>query len=665
MAKEAGFCFGVKRALDLAYKNINTDTYSFGPLIHNPQVVADLETQGIKSISEIKTLEKGNTLIIRSHGVGPQIFKKAKQKAINIVDGTCPFVKKAQMIAYKLHEDGYKVIIVGNSNHPEVQGIRDWAKDAYIISSVDDAKLLPEINKAGILSQTTLPEKSYNEIINYLQSKINNLKVHNTICLATHLRQEATSELAPKVDMMVVIGGYDSANTCKLADLCQNLGTPTIHIEQAKELKSNMFEGINKIGVTAGASTPDWIIEEVMLKMVEFSEEKNNEVQEGLAAENVNDVPSIKKGDIITATIVQVDEDQIMVDVGGKSEGIVPKGEISATGDIEDLQLGDKIDVFVIKAENEEGNPILSKRRADRLKAWEAIEAAFENNSEIKGDAVEVVKGGILVNVGVRGFVPASLVERGYVENLEEYIGKELRMRVIELDKSKNKVVLSQKAILDEEFQLKKQETWVNLEVGQVKSGLVRRLTNFGAFVDIGGVDGLLHVSEISWGRVDHPKDVLEENQEINVVILGLDRDNEKVSLGLKQLSQNPWENAATKYQLNSIVTGKVLRIAPFGAFVEVEPGIEGLVHISQISNEHVEKTEDVLSVGDEVEVKVLKVDTDAQRMSLSIKEAKPKVSAPVKKKEEKEEYVTGSNDGGFTIGDLYGDLLKGNANKS
>ena len=685
VAKESGFCFGVKRAIKLAYKHIeDNNTYSYGPLIHNPQVIADLEARGVRCVEDIRDLKPGAKLIIRSHGAGPQIFEKAQNLELKIVDGTCPFVSKAQEIAHKLHKDGYNVIIVGDKNHPEVQGIRDWAQCAYIVASLDEAKTLPEMDKAGILAQTTLPEKIFLNVVEFLQYKVKYIKVHNTICRATYMRQLGAKELAPRVDLMVVIGGYNSANTGKLVDLCQGMGTSTIHIEHAHELRADMFYGIKIVGVTAGASTPDWIIEEVVLKMVEFSDDQNKEVQGETVAENNNDTPSaavseeldvqgnayipsvanFQKGDIITGKVVQVNGEQILVDVGGKSEGIIPKGEISAMGDVVDLKPGDKIEVFVIKPENEEGHPILSKRRADRRRAWETIEDAFEKNTELLGKAVEVVKGGILVDIGIRGFVPASLVERGYVENLEEYIGKDLRLKVIELDKTKNKVVLSQKVVLDEEFSKQKQDTWNNIEVGQVKKGIVRRLTDFGAFVDIGGVDGLLHVSEISWGRVDHPRDVLQENQEIDVVVLGVDKNTEKVSLGLKQLQENPWKAAATKYPVGSIVKGKVLRIAPFGAFVEIEPGVEGLVHISQLSNEHVEKTEDVLSVGDEVDVKVLSVDTEAQRMSLSIKDAQPKKPAPQKKKEEKkEEYIT-TNDGGFTIGDLYGDLLKGNGEK-
>lgn len=694
VAKEAGFCFGVKRAIDLAYKNIENNIFSLGPLIHNPQVVEDLNNKGLKKVNNISEIPDGETVLIRSHGVGPQIFLEAKQKNLKVINGTCPFVEKAQKIAKKLAEENYIVVIVGDKNHPEVQGISEWASSSrktYVIADEIEAEKLPQMDKVGVLAQTTLPENNFNKVVKILKKKCDIIKVHNSICRATRARQEAAREIAPIVDTMVVIGGRNSANTGKLVKLCREMGTTTYHIEHADELQKSMFNNVKVVGVTAGASTPDWIIEEVVLKMVEFNEEKDvqqeeievketpqeeaqevapeaSEAQESVADEDQNqimtEVSNFKKGDIITGTVVQIDDEQILVDIGGKSEGIIPKGEISLDGETPDLKPGDEIEVFVIKSENEEGNPILSKRRADRRRAWETVQNAFENDLEIKGKAVEVVKGGVLVDVGIRGFVPASLVERGYVENLEDYVGKDLRLKVIELDKNKNKVVLSQKKVLDEEYEAKKKETWENIEVGQVVHGIVRRLTDFGAFIDIGGVDGLLHVSEISWGRVEHPKDVLQENQEIDVVILGIDREAEKVSLGLKQLQENPWKSAGKNYPVGTVVKGKVLRIAPFGAFVEVEPGVEGLVHISQLAEEHVEKTEDVVAIGDEVEVKVLSVDTEAQRMSLSIKEAKPKKQAPPKKKEEKkEEYITSTNssESGVTIGDLYGDLLKGN----
>ena len=728
VAEHAGFCFGVKRAIEMAESSLSDlegPKHSLGPLIHNPQTVALLETKGIKPIGDIRNIEKGN-IILRSHGVSPETIEIADSLGLNIVDATCPFVKRAQRLAEALYKDGYKVVVVGDANHPEVIALVGWTRgNAVVIEDAEKAAALPEYPKIGAIAQTTQTESNFLKVIEVLREKAKDFVVYNTICHATRDRQEAAMELAGKMDVMIVVGGRNSSNTQKLAKVCENTGTLTYHIENAEELSPRWFHDRLRVGVTAGASTPDWIIEEVVERMKEFDE--FNEFEEDVTKEeNITEVAdensaaepedeyaieeigisgieetvadetetspseslldedatsqaveahlaenlkSIRRGEIVTGTVVQINENEVLVDVGGKSEGIIPLNELSLvnTGDpLEGINVGDKIEVQVLRVENEDGNPVLSKKRADRRVAWESLEEAFENGTELKGKVIEVVKGGLLVDVGVRGFVPASLVERGYVADLNQYLDQELRMKVIEIDRGKNKVVLSQKAILDEEYEIQRNETWESLEEGQTRKGIVRRLTNFGAFVDLGGVDGLLHVSEIAWGRVEHPADVLSEGQELDVMVLGVDREGGKVSLGLKQLQQNPWEVAAEKYPPGTIVEGKVLRIAPFGAFVEVEPGVEGLVHISQLADEHVEKTEDVVSVGEVIPVKILSVDPEAQRMSLSIRQAKekekkqeekpvekPREPKPPKKKEIVEQTSYTEEESGFTFGDL------------
>lgn len=730
IARHAGFCFGVKRALEMVetgLTGLHKKSYSLGPLIHNPQTVARLESKGLRPIEDIDQIDSGN-LVIRSHGVTPETLDRARNKGLWVIDATCPFVQKAQQLAKNLDNDGYQVVVVGDESHPEVVALVGWAGGkAIVIETRQEASDLPFFPKIGVVAQTTQTEANFLEVVEVLKNKTEDLVVHNTICHATRDRQKAAVELACHVDIMFVVGGRNSSNTRKLAKVCKDTGTPTFHIEGVDELDPRWFKNINRVGVTAGASTPDWIIEEVVQRMTEFNEdltpEENMEekIEEGSAPEAAEDefeiqevnvaaedasqesipeaqtetvtepeprddssqeveahlaenLKNIRRGDIISGTVVQINENEVLVDVGGKSEGIIPMNELSlvdANGVKESLQVGDTIEVQVIRVENEEGNPVLSKKRADRRKAWEDLEQSFENGTELQGKVIEVVKGGLLVDVGVRGFVPASLVERGYVADLSQYVEKELRLRVIELDRNKNKIVLSQKAILDEEYDNKKQETWETLEEGQTRKGVVRRITDFGAFVDLGGVDGLLHVSEIAWGRVDHPGDILTEGQELEVFVLGVDRAGGKVSLGLKQLRQNPWTVAAQKYNPGTIVEGKVLRIAPFGAFVEVEPGVEGLVHISQLAEEHVEKTEDVVSVGDVIPVKILSVDPEAQRMSLSLRQTKEKEKAPErepekvfeeKPKKKKEAPPENNNysddDSGIKIGDLVGDLF-------
>lgn len=688
LASNAGFCFGVKRAIEMATDSIdqNLPVYTLGPLIHNQQAVEKLETLGIMKTDDLQNIKTGK-IVVRSHGVGPGLLKKIHDMGLNPINATCPFVKRAQNLANKLDASSYQVIIVGDKNHPEVLGISEWTENkALIIKDADEAKTIPYFPKIGVIAQTTLDLETFENVISILKEKTKELNIKNTICNATKVRQEEAYEIAKGVDLMIIIGSSASANTKKLTSICRRAGSPTFQIEQAKELEPTWFNNAKRVGVTAGASTPDWIIEEVIKRMSELNEEKvlnpeevhevdelevevEVEVEtapaeepegknEEIDLEVAGNLQKLHRGDIVTGTVVQVSDNEIMVNVGGKSEGIVSLNELSnrpVDNPSEVVSVGDQIQVYVLRVENEDGNPILSKRRADRQVAWEMLEESLSTGEEIKAPVIEVVKGGLLVDIGVRGFVPASLVERDYVEDLNQYMGKELRLRVIELESSKNKVVLSQKAILDEEYEHLRESTWATLEEGQIVSGVVRRLTNFGAFIDIGGIDGLLHVSELSWGRVDHPKDVLSEGQEIKTKVLGLNRETEKVSLGLKQLLSNPWDTAEERYQVGAVVSGKVLRNASFGAFVEVEPGIEGLVHISQLADHHVPKTEDVVSVGDIISVKVLSVDQNSHRMSLSLREAQAKV-AP---KPEKIETALEDENSGVKLGDIFGELFQ------
>ncbi|MGF7185017.1 4-hydroxy-3-methylbut-2-enyl diphosphate reductase [Desulfitispora alkaliphila] len=648
LAKSAGFCFGVERAMKIAEdasEKGKKKLFTYGPIIHNPQAVERLEKKNVKPLDNLDSAEN-QRLIIRSHGVAPEVMDQASKLNIEIYDATCPFVQKAQRLAQKYGEEQYKVAILGDERHPEVQGIYGWAgSNAFIVENPQQAEKLPNMDKVALIAQTTQTAENFNQVVEILRGKCKTLEICNTICDATKQRQEAAVELAKQVDVMLVVGGKNSSNTKKLAQICKNSGSTTYHIEDAKELKKYWFHGAQTVGITAGASTPGWILEEVAEKM--------NEMETNLK--------ELTRGDIITGKVVQVTENDVMVDVGGKSEGIIPKTEVSLKN-VDDpsteVAVGDEIQVYIIKVENEEGNPILSKKRADRKLAWDKVEQLFEEKSVVETEALSVVKGGILVDLGIKGFLPASLVDRGYVDNLEQFVGQKLQVKIIEFDKENNKVVVSRKVLLDEEHEKAKEKTWEALEEGQVKKGTVQRITDFGAFVDLGGVDGLLHVSELSWGRVDHPKEVLSEGQELDVFVIKVDQDKGKVSLGLKQLKDNPWNSVADKYKEGSVLTGKVMRLAPFGAFVELEPGVEGLVHISQISQEHIGTPDEALEVGQEVKVKVLGVDEKEQRISLSIKEAvESKKSDEVKTYMDNQDNKDGET--GVTLGDLFGDILK------
>ncbi len=682
VAKHSGFCFGVRRSLSLAEKAAQCgQVYTDGPLIHNPQEIARLAEQlaiiPLDDFTKQHPLKQGNTakIIIRSHGVAPQREQLAKACGFAVLDATCPFVKKSQLLAQELSADGYTVVIVGDPGHPEVEGLIGWAGSKALVAanpqSVADLAANHDLSKIGIIAQTTQLAANFELTVAALKAYAVQVKVANTICNATSEHQEEALALAKQVDMMLVIGGKNSSNTKKLAQICKTVLDKVYHIETAADLHYNIVWGVAKIGITAGASTPDWIIEEVVETMTEMEKmqamegesstleqeacacgctteqaacacegecapEPKAEPAEAMSEEDsfaaeYGDMKEIRRGTRVKGVIVQVKPDELLVDIGGKSEGVLTASELSADDAKEILtrfKVGDEIDVFILRKENQEGYPVLSKRRIDQELAWDKLIIAKDNNEVISGKVVGVVKGGLLVDVGIRGFVPASLASLSYVEDLNTYVGQEMQMKIIECEKAANKLVLSAKAVLRKASQEKREQTWATIAEGQTLRGTVRRLTGFGAFVDVGGVDGLLHVSEMAWYRVNHPSDLLKEGDELDVYVLAVDQASEKISLGLKQLVSNPWSAAKENYPEGTIITATVMRTTTFGAFLEVEPGIEGLVHISQLAHQRVEKTEDVVKPGDSVEVKVLSVDTEGKRMSLSIKAATAKEEA-------------------------------------
>ena len=641
--KDCGFCFGVRRAMELAEAAANRFGFieTLGELIHNPQELARIRSRICTkhSLDEIS----GKAVLIRSHGIAPEIIQEAAVRNIEVIDATCPFVKRAQEIARQTTEDGYQLIIVGDAAHPEVIGIKAWANhSALVVANVKQALALPSFDKAAVLAQTTQTMEVFEACCKIIAEKAQDFLCFNTICNHTAKIQQRTASLAQQVDAMIVVGGKNSANTIKLAQVSKGAAIPVFHIESADELDCEILGSFGSIGITAGASTPQHIIEEVANRMSEFEKLEVEEVQVAAEAtenamteqeksdaeafaEEFGNMKEIRRGARVKGVVVQVKDDELLVDIGGKSEGVLSSAELSqedAKNIRENFHVGDEIDVLILRKENQEGYPVLSKRRVDQDIAWDKLAQMKADKEIVTGTVTDVVKGGVLVDVGLRGFVPASLLALGYVEDLNAYVGKELQMKIIECDKHSNKLVLSAKAVLRSASKAQKEKTWAEIEEGQTRHGVVRRLTNFGAFVDIGGVDGLLHVSEMAWYRVNHPSDLLKEGDELDVYILGIDQENEKISLGLKQLVPNPWSLVEEKYPVGSIITAKVMRTTTFGAFLEVEPGVEGLVHISQLAHHRVEKTEDVVKPGDIVKVKVLAIDPEAKRMSLSIKAA-------------------------------------------
>ena len=619
-AAKAGFCFGVKRALDMAERTVETSpTVSLGPLIHNQQVVKRLAERGIQVVNDLEEVKSQQALIIRSHGVAPSVYQEAESKGIQVVDATCPFVQKAQRLAAESAQLGQQVIVMGDKLHPEVQGILGWAGEQAIpIQTVEEAKKLAVYPHLAVLAQTTQLTENFEGIVQELKLHTEDLTVHNTICNATAERQKAARELAEEVDVMVVVGGRNSANTQKLASICAEL-TKTYLIETAEELENIWFIEAKSVGLTAGASTPDWIIEEVYKKMSEMYEDEME------MASWDKSFQELHLGTRVSGKVVKITHDEIFVDIGWKSEGVIPLKELTVarkTPAENFPAIGDEITAVVIRVENEAGHTVLSKRQADEERAEERLKKIAESKEEIQAKVVEVVKGGLVVDLGIRGFVPASQVQLGYVENLNQFLGQTLRLRMIDFDLSKRKVVLSQKVILAEEQAIKRQKLLETLKEGDVVTGVVRRMADFGVFVDIGGIDGLLHVSDMAYTRVKHPSEILKIGDEVTVKVLKLEQETGKLSLGLKQLKESPWAQAAENYPVGSLVQGTVVRIVTFGAFVQLADGVDGLVHISQLADHRVNKVEDVVKVGERITAKVIECKPEVKRISLSIREA-------------------------------------------
>lgn len=736
-AEEAGFCFGVERAIDMvleaAGENEDLNVYTLGPLIHNPQVVEKLEAKNVKVASSLAEIDSG-IVIIRSHGVAPEIIEQAREKNLKIIDATCPYVKNAQKYARQLVDEGYQTFIYGDEDHPEVQGIYGASdKKAIIIREKEDLKSVELKAKVGFVAQTTKSPESFRDIINLVITEVKELKVFNTICNTTDVRQSSAKKLAEDADIMFVIGGHNSANTTRLAEICAATNTPTYHIETAAEIKKEWLSGKNKVGITAGASTPDWLIREVIQLMneenkevnvestenaeekeeqvVEESEETVEEVEEVEETEETteekeadnnedaeesaeveveaeeeaetqeeaefkysdNDIADLRKGQKVTGTVVEINDNGVYVDVNYKTDGFIPLRHLShrPVEDAHDVvSMDEEIEVVILTLEDDEGNMILSKKQADYEKAWEKIEESYENDEIIEAEVTKEVKGGLVVDVGVRGFIPASHVAIGYVDDLSDYVGETLRLKVIEVERDNNNVVLSAKKVLEKERAAKKEETLANLEEGQTVEGTVTKLVDFGAFIDLGGIEGLLHISEMSWGRIESPSEVLSEGEKVEVQVLGVNKDEERISLGLKQLLPDPWEEFAEKHYEGEVVEGKITKLVDFGAFMEVEKGIEGLIHISQLSHKHVKTADEVVNVGDVREAKIINIDADQERVGLSLKELEEK---PEPKKESSSSSQSSSkgsssssqsssddnsSSGGATIREIVGDIF-------
>ena len=623
-AKTAGFCFGVARAVDMTYNLLagGTRVATLGPLIHNPQCVADLERRGAVTVAMPGQVPAGYEVVIRSHGVPQSIYDELAALQVPVHDATCPFVAKIHRIAARAGAEGKTLFVAGDSSHPEVQGIVGHAcGPVYVFSSLEELKALcvPENTKNGIymVAQTTFEVKKWAECAEFLKKLYTNALIFDTICNATETRQKEAESLARRCDVMVVIGGRQSSNTQKLVTVAAK-HTRAYSVETAAELQPEWFLGAETGGVTAGASAPSSIIEEVLSSMSEEIREEELSFEEMIDAS----LKPVYSGKVVKGIVTAVGPSEIQVDIGTKQTGFVKLEELTndPSAKTEDLvKKGDELDLIVTKVNDQEGIVYLSKRRFDENKGKEEVAAAVESGEIMDGYVTESNSGGLVALVkNVRVFVPRSQATLRHSEDYTALVHQNVQLRIIQCEG--RHIVGSIRSVLAEKADAAREAFWQTVEVGKKYTGTVKSLTNYGAFVDIGGVDGLVHISELSWNRIKHPSEVVKVGDVIEVYVKDLDTENKKVSLGYKKAEDNPWEKFKAEYPIGSVFTAPVVSITKFGAFVRILPGVDGLVHISEISNERVEKVSDVLSVGQEVNVKLIDVDYDKKRISLSMK---------------------------------------------
>ena len=625
LAKTAGFCFGVNRAVKLTYELLEQGrpVATLGPLIHNPQVVEDLESKGAITCDSVDDVPDGCEVVIRSHGVGQSVYDKISTRRLAYHDATCPFVTKIHKIAARAGAEGAMLLVAGDAKHPEVQGIvgHTTGKVEVFANLAELEKLLPELTQQKSIfavAQTTFNVQSWETCKEFLKNQCTNAKIFDTICNATWARQQEAEDLSQKCDHMVVIGGHHSSNTQKLLQVAAR-HTKAINVETADELDKDWLNGARIVGVTAGASTPSSIIEEVLNCM---SEEIRDDMsfEEMLAA---SEAKPLYAGKIVKAKVISVAPTECVVGIdGSKHTGIVKLSEMShdPNAKMEDLvKVDDELDLVVVKTNDQEGVDTLSRVRFEAQKGMKDVSEAAENGTVMEGDVMEANKGGVVVNVkGVRVFVPRSQATMRRDEDYTKLVGQHVKLVITEC--AGRKIVGSINKVTAEENKAKRDEFWKNVEVDKQYTGVVKSLTSYGAFVDIGGVDGLCHISELSWNNIKHPSEVVSVGDTIEVYVKSYDPENQKVSLGYKKEEDNPWEKLKNEYPIGSEFEAPVVSITKFGAFVRILPGIDGLVHISEISNERVNKVSDVLKVGDMVKVKLINVDFDRKRISLSMK---------------------------------------------
>lgn len=656
-AKTAGFCFGVRRAVRLAEKAVEEygGCACIGQLIHNEDAVHRLEEKGLRTVSSVDEVSEGEAVLIRSHGAPREVYDALKAKNAIIIDATCPDVSRIHKLVSEESASGRTVVIIGERAHPEVRAMMGWCERPLVFETPEEiaeyVKAHPEFRKipVSVVSQTTAELENFERGAKIIKKECTNNKIFDTICNTTSKRQHEAAELSAKCSGMVVIGGKHSANTKKLYEICSRCCEKVFYIENADELAVKELEGIGTLGITAGASTPEWIIKEVNRKMSEeimtagaventedaiIAEEQANRTEAEAAVNSdaeasfeellERSIKTLHTGEKVSGIIASITQTEISVDLGTKQSGYIPVSELSddPSVKVEDIvKVGDEIEAYVMRVNDVEGTVMLSKKRLDSVKAWDNISEARDSKAVLEGIVVEENKGGIVVNVkGVRIFVPASQSGLPKDAPMTELLKKKVRLRVTEVNQPRRRVVGSIRAVAYEERRARAEQIWNEIEVGKKYHGTVKSLTSYGAFVDIGGIDGMVHVSELSWNRIRQPSEVVSIGDELDVYVISFDRENRKISLGYKDPNENPWLKFTEQYEVGSVAEVKIAKLMPFGAFAEVIPGVDGLIHISQIADHRIGKPEDVLTEGQTVQAKIINIDNEKHKISLSIR---------------------------------------------
>ncbi|WP_294854119.1 bifunctional 4-hydroxy-3-methylbut-2-enyl diphosphate reductase/30S ribosomal protein S1 [uncultured Oscillibacter sp.] len=631
LAQSAGFCYGVERAVELTKKAAAESDccVMLGDLIHNAHVVAELEALGVRKIAGPEDAPEGATVVLRSHGERREMVEELTERGLRCVSAACPNVLRIQTLVGQAEEDGRQVIIIGERNHPEIQGIASYCRHPLIFGGPEELAAwfaedpvrrdLP----ITVAAQTTCIRELFETSIKILKKQCTNAKIFDTICNATRKRQSEAAEIAGRVDAMVVVGDPRSANTKHLTEICIERCPHVLQIEGADELSPDFFNGCSVAGLTAGASTPAGIIKEVYATMSE--EIKNVESGEESFEELLNQsFKTLNTGEKVTGIVTAVGPTEVQVDVGAKQAAYIKASELSDDPNAkpeELLKVGDEIEAYIVRVNDIEGYAELSKKRLDTVKVWENIEQAVEDKTVMEGVVTEVNKGGVVVSVkGVRVFVPASQSGMPRGADLETMVKSKAQLRITEVNRARRRVVGSIRSVADEARRAAQDEVWNSIEVGKRYTGTVKSMTAYGVFVDIGGVDGMVHISELSWSRIKTPSEVCKVGDAMEVYVISFDAEKRKISLGVKDRGVNPWEDFMSKYRVGDVATVRIVKLMTFGAFAEVVPGVDGLIHISQIADRRIEKPGDVLSEGQEVDAEIIAVDEEKKKISLSIR---------------------------------------------